>query len=537
MQEPVVWVSWLAASVVAALCASAGFNRPSWSRSYTTASRFRLARVAFVAAFLLMLLVVYAIVQRGFALAMPDAAPAAGNAVAAMWLALLVVLVLRMLPLSRRLRETFHRLAGVPDSARRLADLLSAAELDAPEPVLEEARAMLLSLGIDSESDWLPITRPLHAQLLNTTVLFVQIRQWTQDPDLASFTREAKHEVDTLRHRFDRMSFRVARTLTSIERLGTVRHLFSALQRSDEEPMVARDESQQLDPLLRKLVNDLIADCCEAIAAFHADACLLASRAVMATQDTRRGRDRLLARLGFRLPQRESRNAYGVLGLALVMLYVGIWLFLTILPANTGGDDAGLELKEKVAVITAIVFGALMIAIVPKLRWGFANAGLHERTPVSFVVGAGLAALLFAVVVNLVSGALLIGGWAGAVMRLNDGAPYLHAPFLTAMTMAWLVQDHRWRRLVSERGRRRRDALVLGAVWAVSGIVVRVMAMLLTGAPLSVFVGTVLGSFVFGAVLGYVIPESVRADYLRTQTPERPLVQRDVAALTPSHAA
>jgi len=223
-------------------------------------------------------------------------------------------------------------------------------------------------------------------------------------------------------------------------------------------------------------------------------------------------RDKAISRLGFAARRGETPNAYGILLHAAVLLYVGIWLIFLILPAQ----DNNIGVSPLVAVITINVLGALAIAILPKRRWGFANAGLRQKTPVPFVIGAGACAVLFAVCVNLFAGSLLLGGWEGALKRLSDGAPYLHSPFFTAATVAWLVQDHRWIGTASARRRRLLDAATLGAMWFVSTLIARVLladnaeAFFGWQMPVSMLIG-----FAFGAVLGYSIPGSVRDERCR----------------------
>ncbi len=505
------WVGALvSACTITALFAWIGFNRPSWSRSYTSAARYRYAIAGHITLYLLVLLVVYALLRRGFAAyAQVDASTTEPSPSALVWIALGLTLCVRAVPpLSARTQAWLQRMAGIPSHAHRVATLLADAELEAAPSVLEKVRDMLLSRGVDAEGDWLPLAQPTHRLLFKATALFIQLRDWEDDPRFANFVFEARNDLDLLRRRFERLSFRVSRTLTSIERLGEVRHLYS--QKGAEAPAAA----DQLDGLLRRIAGDLIADSCEDIGAFYDDACLLAARGAMATQSTRKGCDALIARLGFVLKRRARPAAYGILAYAAVLLYFGIWLFFLILPVGA----ADIERKALVSVVSLIVFGSMAIAIVPKLHWGFANAGLHERTPVRFVMGAGVCAVLFAVGVNLGAGALLMGGAAGALQRLRGGSPYLPAVFLTAATIAWLVQDHRWRGTPSPRMRRVRDAAALGSVWLLSSIVGSLLRAQILSEPIVplYLLEAAVGGFAFGSVVGFAIPESVRVVEIRS---------------------
>lgn len=531
-------VSVVFALTTTALLAWVGFNRPSWTRTYTTAARYRFAVAAHIALYIVVLLLVYAILRRAAA-AYEAVDPELPSAL--MWLALVITVCLRsVVPLSSRWRAWFHRVAGIPHQAGRFAKFLAETELEANEAIKAQAQAMLLSRGIDAEHDWLPLAQPMHRNLLKATQLFIQMRTWAEDSRFCGFAHEAKNELDHLRQRFDRLSFQVSRTLASIERLGELKHLFS--ERSAERPGVAGATGdaasdrldRQFDDHLRRLAGDMIADACEDVSLFYREACVLAARGVMATEATRRGRDRAIARLGFKPRQREARSPFGVLLNAAVLLYVGLWIFFLILPAEAPSvgatADAGAGMGEpqdsvsvgqRIAIITVNVLGALAIAILPKRHWGFANAGLHQRTPVEFVVAAGVCAVLFSIVVNLAAGALLYGGWDGAWRRLIEGSAYLHSAFLTAATVAWLVQDHRWLGAKSARERHLRDAATFGSVWFVSSLMAQ---LILSGAGMDTFLqwqtlAIAFGGFVFGAVMGYAIPESVRDERLRRPSP------------------
>ncbi|CAG1016561.1 hypothetical protein BURC_01392 [Burkholderiaceae bacterium] len=542
-------VSVVFALTTTALLAWVGFNRPSWTRTYTTAVRYRFAVVAHIALYIVFLLVVYALLRR-VAVAYEAVDPALRSSL--MWLALVITACVRsVVPLSSRWRAWFHRMAGIPHQAGRFAKFLAETELEADEEIRTQAQAMLLSRGVDAEHDWLPLAQPMHRNLLKATQLFIQLRTWTDDSRYSGFAHEVKNELDHLRQRFDRLSFQVSRTLASIERLGELKRLFS--ERSAERPGTVGEDGdaasdrldREFDDHLRRLAGDMIADACEDVSLFYREACMLAARGVMATEATRKGRDRAIARLGFKPRQREARSPFGVLLNAAVLLYVGLWIFFLILPAEAptvGGAGAGepqdpVSLGQRIAIITVNVLGALAIAIVPKRRWGFANAGLHQKTPVAFVVAAGTCAVLFAMLVNLAAGALLHGGWDGALRRLFEGAPYLHSAFLTAAAVAWLVQDHRWLGAKSARERHLRDAATFGSVWFVSSLMAQ---LILSGASMDAFMqwqtlAFATGGFVFGAVMGYAIPESVRDERLRRPGPAfaLPLSDFDAGSLPP----
>jgi hypothetical protein len=187
-----------------------------------------------------------------------------------------------------------------------------------------------------------------------------------------------------------------------------------------------------------------------------------------------------------------------------------------------------LSQSQLFIVILATQAGALACAIVPKLHFGFANAGLTRRTPVAFVLAAGLGSVLLMLLVNLIAGSL-VNGWEGVVARLKEARFFTLSPFTTAAVLAWLIQDHRWRHLSPLR-RRLCDAFAMGCAWmAVSALL---QALIFTGviqraAPeLSDVLFNVLFSLGFGAIIGAVVPHLARSG--------QPVFPPEAAAATPS---
>jgi hypothetical protein len=460
-------------------------------------------------------------------------------------------------------------MAGIPTDARHLARTLAYAPFTPEMRVTEEARTLLLNRGIDPDSNWIPPATSTLQQLLKATALFIQLRTWqsastdeslaagpshdsyyggTADRDRTSVARqpsqelnvagspprtgepaswmqrlrhkrrnrrisrfvwEARNDFDLLRNRFDRQSFRVSRTLTWLESLGEIRQLFHS------QGGKVSAQVKPLDDTIKRIAEGVLADCCEDIGAFHRAACLLAARGALVTESGRGNRFDLLNDLGFKLQDEREPSLYPFLGLAALLLYLGVSLFFFLIPA----DNTLLNFWALVTVVATNVLGAMGIAIIPKIHWGLANGGLHEKTPLRFVVGAGICALAWATIVNLGAGAALIGGVTGAWQKLVEGAPYLHAAAVTAITMAFLVQDHRWRHVDAPQRRRWRDALTLGTAWLVSSIAGRLLSGAFQEDPhLLEELQRALSSFAFGAVLGSIIPESVRDTAIRVVT-------------------
>jgi hypothetical protein len=492
------------------------FNRPTWARTFTTRGRHCTAALAhsglYMVLFLLAFWCIAKILVATGQLTDPFQVPPvvsseprpldAVGLTLARWGALLSMMCLLATPrIERRARLALQRMAGVPDLAHRTAHLLGEAEFAPPAEFVAEARAMLMRRDIDADGDWLPITQPLHQQLERSAALYLQLRAWNDNPHYHSVFAEARNEYDDLRQRFDRMLLRAARALGQIQWIGELKLLNPGMAEGEGEAT-----SQESDRLMRSLVNVAIADTCEDINIFHRDACLLAARVVMSTEGGHARREAAFASLGFVLPPTMERRGYQGL-----LLGTG-WIFL-VMAGSFISFDFRVHTLPRWALIIVIGLtqcGALAAAIVPKMHFAFASAGLRGRTPVFFLLIAGTAALAWSLALNMLAGALA-GGLAGAHDRLREVLPYLPSSVVIAVTCAWLVQDHRWRAVPSERARRWRDALVFGGAWTLVPLVHQGLSAVNGIAPRPLMLLTILCySIAMGGVIGYLVPHLAR---------------------------
>jgi hypothetical protein len=234
---------------------------------------------------------------------------------------------------------------------------------------------------------------------------------------------------------------------------------------------------------------------------------MLVARAVLACEPRERGRGAALTGLGFVAPERRRDQGYEALfeGIAWIFLSVFVYFYL----AGTSSAPAVLSSSSLVVVITITQGAALAAAIVPKMHYAFASGGLREREPVLFELLAGCVAVAIMLAVNVV--AALLTGHPGAVShRLQEVVPFVVAPFVTAATTAWLVQDHRWHNVVGEARRRTRDAAVMAGAWLCMSLLSRFIAgelgLPVRGGPLF----ALMFSVCMGGLLGYLVPFRVR---------------------------
>lgn len=499
MDDPAVWARMIGGSLAAGVVAWTAFHRPSWVRSTTTRWRCALGACLHALLYIAWFWLAGWVFARLVGVPLRSAGPA--------WVGLLVVLTtLGITPVARRPREWLrHRVARAPFEAQRLARRLGEAEYRLDPARAEQARVMLLRRGVDVSNDWLPITQPAHQLMLRATVIFLQILAWEEQGRYSALLDEARNEFDELRQRFDRLTLRAARSLCGIERVGEIRlhHNESAGGGDDAH-------AQQIDRPLRALVNDLNADLCDDANAFYREACMLCARAVLSAHRSSRRRIEALGHMGFTIAEEPMQSGYMALFNGLVVLMLGMTIYLVFAPSLK--SDV-LEQEQLFVVIVATQLAALAFAIVPKLHFGFANAGLTRRTPRDFVLGAGLAAASFHLLLNASAG-YLVGDWEGLTTRLHEVRFIVLSPFTTAACMAWLVQDHRWRHVDGALRRRLLDGLVLGGTWFGISLTLQAIRLALGGSGQSSAFGEVamrlFYAFCFGGAIGLTVPHLVR---------------------------
>jgi hypothetical protein len=186
--------------------------------------------------------------------------------------------------------------------------------------------------------------------------------------------------------------------------------------------------------------------CARDIAFFFKNICLFVAHGTLGVSLTARARRQRLAQLGFVL-EGMNRPPSRVLAWAFVA-YIAIFLVFRVAPLLLDGSPEArgpiwISLVRAVMIATVQVV-AIMVAILPKFRYGFANEDLHGHAPLSFVVGAGFVATAVAIPIQLWFYLLMHPGPMQALEALGASYPWLSMPFVTAVTFAYLVQDSRW---------------------------------------------------------------------------------------------
>ena len=424
------------------------FNTPRPVRTYTAAMRYFWGSAAYVITGVALYALLYSL---GSAVGLREAA-----ALGALVLIGLAVRLPGASGVDRLFREKLQRLIGCPSEAHRLASALAVAPFVPAPAVREEVRYVLQGRGYELDNGWLPVAEPIRNLWFRAAALFQQVLRWERDPRFGSFALTACDEFAVLRQRFDQLSLKVVRVLETIEQIGGL------WIRADAKPGPAggtpkpdqsEEAQQRFRAELRAIVSRLLSDLREDVAFFYKNLCLFVARGIFTECVLAHRRQRELAKLGFELPL-EGPSMKAVLGL-LVCTFVFIALVFLVFgtPVWKGGvPDLSHDLP-RIAKIALIQVLAVAVAVVPKQLFGFANENLRGQTPWGYVLGAGLAAALLALPLQVAYFVWFKGGSLSDVAAIASNArgffSWLVMPFTNAAALAFLIQDGRWARIDS----------------------------------------------------------------------------------------
>ncbi len=515
-------VMWLAAR---------RFNTPRPVRTYTKPAPYFWGSVAYVAVGVLLYVFAYSLLAGAV---LPQAYAALGAVV------LLGVAV--RLPgasrVDRSIRERLQLAIGYPTQAHSLAAALAVAPFVPDAKVRDEVKVMLQGRGYDLDDDWLPAADPIRELWFRAAALFQQVRRWEHDSRFGSFVWLAHDEFDVLCQRFDQLSLKVVRVLETIEQVGRLWVCASGdAGPSPKAPQHAAEAQQRAD--LRAIISRMLADLRQDLAFFNRNLCLLVARGVLTECVSARGRHRQLAKLGFKLaPERPSTTK--VLAFTFLFLLGVSLVFWTVWNGEAPDLYKDLPRMTKIALIQVL---AVAVALVPKPLFGFANENLRGETPWRYVFGAGLAAALLALPVQLAYYVWFKDGSLSdvdAIMAygVRGMFSWLLMPFAMAASLAFLIQDGRWARIDSPFRRRLADVLFLVGALALALCAARGLQYLLTGRMLS-YDALVRAAWLItsiGVGIGYMIPHTFRHP-LRLTAGRRPAgVQTSLAHAVPTRA-
>jgi hypothetical protein len=499
-------IYFILGGILIAQAATRRFNSPSWSRTYTTWAKYHATQYIYVLSHLLLYYLVSATI---FTLRpAPDEDP---------WyilmpptlLALVVVIgLLPMIPGLRQWRDVLRRWADIPNEAEHLSRALMNAKFTAPESVEAEVKSILIRRGFDPDDRWFPAAEPIVVLWTKAATVFHELRGWETDPIYKGCLEQARNEFDIVRRRYDQLSIQLANVLERIQDFGLLLR---------ELPRTGAEIGSEGREAVRRAITDILSGLREDIAFFFGVTCLLVARGILTAHRTERSRVRSLQRLGFEVSERPVWRT-GVALYAFCVVLISMSIASAVVGTGASPDSNGLKrVSLRIVMVGFIQLSALAVAIVPKMRWGFANYGVSGRAPLRFVAGAGAAAVVVALIVGFVFRFLIFGSTSEAWRDLKVTWPWVTMAFAIAATTAYLVQDNRWSRVHSPRERKLRDAIVTGVALVAASYVVRIVNALFVDSPFPAFsvggrVLMVLIIFTMGALIGYAVPSAFREE-------------------------
>jgi hypothetical protein len=479
--------------IVVIWLATRRFNTPRPVRTYTKPAHYFCGSAAYVALALLVYLCSYSLLA-GAVVLLGGAVRLPGTSRADRWI-----------------RGRLQLAIGYPTEARCLAAALAVAPFVPGAKVRDEVRVVLQGRGYDIDDDWLPAAEPIRELWFRVAALFQQVRRWERDSRFGGFVWQARDEFDVLCQRFDQLSLKVVRVLETIEQLGRLWVCASGDSGpSARVPQHAAEAQQRAH--LRAIISRMLADLRQDLAFFNQNLCLLVARGVLTECLSARGRHRQLAKLGFKVAP-EGPSTTRVLALTFLFLLAVFLVFGTVWSGKAPGLSEDLPRITKIALIQVL---AVAVAVVPKPLFGFANENLRGQTPWGYVLGAGLAAALLALPLQLAFYVWFKGGSLSDVVAMANGVrgmfSWLLMPFTMAASLAFLIQDGRWARIDSPFRRRLADVLFLVGALGLGLCAARGLQYLLTGRVWS-YDAAVRNAWLitFIAVgIGYMIPHMFR---------------------------
>jgi hypothetical protein len=523
------WSQLLLGIIVLAVVKIKRFGTPSWVRSYTTAANYFLGLLAYFLSIGFIYFLLTEITRRlafkelllaskELLLASKELLNVSPSPVFYWWIfsaPLLIVfallLLLRFRPLSSLeawFRKKLYDLIGYPGQAYRLTEVLFRSEYERSGQIETEVRSLLLGRGYDPNQNWLPVADPLRDQWFKAAILFHQIRNWESNKRYREFLGNARVEFDVLRQRFDQLSFKVPRVFEMLERLGILLSTAVPVAASDSHASGAGSavgsEYQETTEAVKTTISDLLSDLQEDVAFFLRNVCLFIARGVLSNTLTPSSCFQRLRELGFTV---EMPRPPAMIVLLIAFIVFPIFLYIPIAVSDPG-IEGDFPLLFRIVMIATIQVIALVTAILPKRRYGFANEDIYGRPPWAFIILAGLIAIGLAVLVSLGFRYLAFLDLGMAWKDFLSNLPWLLMAFSTAAVSAFLIQDSRWASTSSLWAKRMKDGLFM----AVSMTITLYLVLWIyhkTNLDSSLLIKLIAGGGI-GSLIGYMVPSAFR---------------------------
>jgi hypothetical protein len=528
---------------------SVRFNIPADNRSFTTARRYYAGLTLYLASqlflYYLLWVAIFVSVMVAWRFAERESLeqllyPGSPLWVSSpLWIGLIAAVVLPKIPplsaVDTWLRSKIQTFIGIPRYAAELSSKLLGAELSVPESVKEEALSFLARNGYDPNSQFFKEDRSLRALWLRVSTLFQIVRNWDSDRLYSKCVRSAARDFNDIRNRYDRLVYKVSRMseiADGIAKMKYAEHVDSVVSVEDIMERDVYEDFSETERMLDEIVITTTKGLRDDLDSLHRDIAMFIARAVLSKGLTRESRYRRLKKIGLVLPELQRRKL-GPLGLAFTIYGVCLFVMFAILGSLFAPADIGKGLIMGVMIATIQVI-ALIVAVYPKLHYGFANEDILGRRPYKFFVAAGLIAVVLAIPVRHVFislahfwieylqnvrpfGEALAYGWDQALREFIAQSPWLLMPFSTAIVMSVLVQDDFWGSNEPLKKQRVKDGSVVAVCMIVAVIIVQ-LGLGLTGGEKQPLPVLLLVAAIIGLAIGYVVPSSFRSSPLPHRT-------------------
>ncbi|HYB08667.1 MAG TPA: hypothetical protein VEJ16_03240 [Alphaproteobacteria bacterium] len=313
-----------------------------------------------------------------------------------------------------------------------------------------------LKARVDSPDDlqaFLEGNEPGQPEYAFNRVLYIALRlkHWEEDEKLGRACVLFREKFDQIFKRLD-------------ELIGLANHFISILRSpTGKRGLTARSHKE-----LRRII---LANCEE----LNYEICDFLAQGILQCARTRRERLRMIREMGFTTIERIRAEISPTKIISLVAIVFLILFFgISIIGALLGHTSNGLGLRLFMSLMVSMNYGAaIYFAITPKRLWDFANIHKVGMRPVIGYIVSGLLAVAAAVVISFIFRAVLFLSFEGSLYSFLFSFPWLGMSFVTAVTIAFLVDDFAIYPERAPKGLRYWESLAAGvmlasAAWYVS---------------------------------------------------------------------
>jgi len=527
---------WFLAILLVIVFAHSRFNTPTTTRYSTTMGQFYFAELLYLAANLLLLVFISGVIATS-----PEVLKAiSGNEERPFvaWIhglstplaaALVMTSLLPHFPVISRIDEFlltgFRKLGHIPVEVRRLAASLREAELEI-SPIAAEECTRYLDGRLESPQAlraFLKLNEPGQPEYTFNRVLYLALRlqRWETDRTFAAALTQ-----NYFRQGFDRI----------FQELDGIIKQASSFASIFPQPLSGSTPIARSYGELRKT---LLADC----DSLHQQICDFLAQGIMQCARTRGERQAAMHDIGFIVSDVAPAimTATKFVSSA-AMIFIVFVAGFSIIGAALREYDLPMHVMFGIALLVSCVYGsATFCAILPKGLWDFANIDRLEMRPTIGYIASGLLAIAAAAAISFIVKSLLYFDFRQALYDTLFLSPWFGMSFVTAVMLAFLIDDFARNPASAPKGLRYWEALAGATAQATAAYYV-VKALLelraVTQPPADIalppeppplpFVCSI--SFVIGALLGYQIPHWYRNRTGRNNTTPPPRMARDRSA-------